>query len=72
MYARWLAGYARQQRAARESAGVNIRLSLVTAIPAAVVSLVVVPLRRRRSRRSAWELSQRCRQRQRKLPEPSR
>ena len=42
MYARWLAGYARQQRAARESAGVNIRLSLVTAIPAAVVSLVVV------------------------------
>lgn len=42
MYARWLAGYARQQRSARESAGVNIRLSLVTAIPAAAVTLVVL------------------------------
>ena len=42
MYARWLSRYARQQRSARESAGVNIKLSLVTAIPAAAVTLVVL------------------------------
>ena len=42
MYARWLSGYARQQRAARQAAGAGIRLSLVSAVPAAVVSLIVV------------------------------
>lgn len=44
MYARWLARYARQQRSARESAGIGIQLSLVTAIPSATVTLVVLAI----------------------------
>ncbi len=42
MYSRWLSGYARQQRAARQAATANIKLSLLTAVPASVVSLIVV------------------------------
>lgn len=42
MYARWLGSYARVQRSSRLAAGVGIRLGLVTAIPAATVTLVVL------------------------------
>jgi ABC-type bacteriocin/lantibiotic exporter with double-glycine peptidase domain len=42
MYARWLGGYARVQRSTRLASGVGIRLGLVTAIPAAAVTLVVL------------------------------